>query len=569
MIMVEPVSQSLRSVWPAFHENKWAHISWNDWFLATAAVRFLMLSIFCLSCLTAPSRADGSSHQDILYFGDVPVLLRLYLVVDGKPWSETRRELARRHFHLLDTDSDHLLTVEQVEGLPLPGFQPSDSTQWDTEEDDGKLSELEFLRVFERHGQPAFFLAEGDSQAASRIRLFPHLDTNKDGKLTESEFAQARLHLARLDYDDDETISTTELAPFTNPLFQQGVVGRETPLANTAPFVSVGSFKSTADLAAALLKRYSAEDGSDGEGERLTCQPKDLGSTQELTQYDQDGDGLLDHVEVTRYLEQRQPDVTLQIELPLQRASRPKIKLLADEIGASRKRPSRIRGSSRLALAAGQTGLDLRVQSSLAKISDNRNFYLAEFRRADQDQNAYLDATEFGIVGLDVPLGRIDLNGDEKIERAEMVAYLDRDAFTSQSQLVMSVAADTRTLFSVIDRNADQRLTIREFKEIGERLQYLDGNRDGTIETNEIAHEYRLLFSMGRPRVFQQAMSMQQNRNAPAPRATPSTAAPDWFRKMDRNQDGDLSWREFLGRRVIFDKLDQDQDGLITVTELK
>ncbi len=32
---------------------------------------------------------------------------------------------------------------------------------------------------------------------------------------------------------------------------------------------------------------------------------------------------------------------------------------------------------------------------------------------------------------------------------------------------------------------------------------------------------------------------------------------------MDRNADGDISPREFLGSRETFDKLDRDHDGLL------
>ena len=36
---------------------------------------------------------------------------------------------------------------------------------------------------------------------------------------------------------------------------------------------------------------------------------------------------------------------------------------------------------------------------------------------------------------------------------------------------------------------------------------------------------------------------------------------------MDRNRDGDVSWREFLGPLAVFKKLDTDGDGLITAAE--
>jgi Ca2+-binding EF-hand superfamily protein len=45
------------------------------------------------------------------------------------------------------------------------------------------------------------------------------------------------------------------------------------------------------------------------------------------------------------------------------------------------------------------------------------------------------------------------------------------------------------------------------------------------------------------------------------------TAGPEWFRRMDRNRDGDVSWREFLGPLAAFKNLDADGDGLITAAE--
>lgn len=42
---------------------------------------------------------------------------------------------------------------------------------------------------------------------------------------------------------------------------------------------------------------------------------------------------------------------------------------------------------------------------------------------------------------------------------------------------------------------------------------------------------------------------------------------PEWFRLMDRNQDGDVSRREFPGTTEQFLQLDLDRDGLMSVEE--
>ena len=48
---------------------------------------------------------------------------------------------------------------------------------------------------------------------------------------------------------------------------------------------------------------------------------------------------------------------------------------------------------------------------------------------------------------------------------------------------------------------------------------------------------------------------------------TDNLAGPLWFRRMDRNQDGDVSPREFPGTAVQFQQLDTDADGLISSAE--
>ena len=53
----------------------------------------------------------------------------------------------------------------------------------------------------------------------------------------------------------------------------------------------------------------------------------------------------------------------------------------------------------------------------------------------------------------------------------------------------------------------------------------------------------------------------------PTTKAQVAAAGPNWFHKMDRNRDGDISRREFLGPKAAFERLDRDHDGLIDAAE--
>jgi hypothetical protein len=129
----------------------------------------------------------------------------------------------------------------------------------------------------------------------------------------------------------------------------------------------------------------------------------------------------------------------------------------------------------------------------------------------------------------------------------------------------MAVGKDGQTLFEAADTNYDLRLSPRELRNLGGQLRPFDRDQDGVIEPTELSHEFRITFSMGQPRLFNSAPTV--NRRRGAMRTFSPGEGPPWFLHMDRNQDGDLSWSEFLGSRELFDRVDANSDELITGAE--
>ena len=133
----------------------------------------------------------------------------------------------------------------------------------------------------------------------------------------------------------------------------------------------------------------------------------------------------------------------------------------------------------------------------------------------------------------------------------------------SGDQVSIGAVNDGYPLLPKLDPNDDGRLTIRELRTIPATLVTFDKNHDGVLTPEETQSPIRVCIGMGATvHVELAGIRSQRNKNTSVP-----SEGPEWFTRMDRNKDRDLTRAEFPGTDEQFSALDADGDQLISVDE--
>ncbi len=547
--------------------------------------------------------AETSRRQRLVFLnGSCPVLVSMAVEVEGKGFQERWEAFINHVFTTLDGNKDGVLSGKELARIPPPStlfnsgaafFTPLTAGPNQSAADankDGKVTREELARYYESQGGAAFGLSFGEERANRGIvilstggrsipttemnqRLFRLLDTDKDGKLSRKELAAAPVLLKNLDADDDEVLTPQEvMGEAANdggyPVAPQ-IVGSSTSQEGN-PFVHVPHKGEAKEMVDRLLRTYGGP-----QAKTLTRQQLGLDEAR-FKQLDTNKDGVLDRMELARF-GQGPPDLELKVKVGKNEG----IELVAVRThpGAqasqvSKKANGKILfqlGFTEFELGQGQPGGGL----TFAKVNV-ADVYKMQFTQADEDNNGYLDTKEAQKSGIfRGAFAQMDRDGDGKLFLKEVLTYLSEieelQKKAGDACITLSVSEQGNGLFEMLDSNGDAHLGLRELRQAVGLLDKLDHDRDNYIRWNEIPRRYQANLERGPAGIGGGAVGVvavatvdmfnQRRTSGETPRG------PRWFHKMDRNRDGDVSRREFIGTPELFRKIDTDGDGLISLAE--
>jgi Ca2+-binding EF-hand superfamily protein len=475
--------------------------------------------------------------------------------IDGRGFRTAWDEFAGRLCDYLDTNGDRVLTATEARpghwqqlfgnllpfrdaGSPVPTGDP---TSLDSDPRDGKVSVGELSRYLrESLGFDGCGVQSGGGPDALSQSAFAQLDRDSDGALSATELAGAEALILRLDGDEDEMVALAELRPHDNPYAGQfdddDGKGQAILAAESAPIVPLTTAEVRHLVAQRLLSKYA--------GGAFDC---------------------TDATELARFLRDPKPGLILDVRLG--RAPRRNSTFeLAGPGDLAGPLAARVKKTEDNGLVLDLDGIEIRLGLNDV-VRDFRRFFDMRFNEADADKNGALDRKEAEKSRFFLRLfDPADRDGDEKLSRREVTSFLDRSVDATESRVMVSAGDSGRNVFEVLDADHDGRLGRRELRNAAPRLKGFDRNGDGRVALAELPRTYELKVGRG-PFFRRRGVAFESYDDPPRRRSGTPEDAVSWFRHMDRNHDGDVSAREFLGTADEFRRLDRDGDGLIDPKE--
>ena len=507
------------------------------------------------------SESDGRGQSEeirhvVLMLHRAPVFARFRLSLAGLAPDAARESYIDSLIESLDSDGDGEITREEASQSPLlrRKDRPGAREFLRTLNVKQSVSRRDIARRIDQLSGLTVSYRQNDNASDSDRLIFELLDADGSGVIDHDEMASAPERLKQRDRDLDECVGFDEIQPPAPEPDPQLTAARTEPPPPRASFSNLLRDTNEPLLPRRLLRKY------DRNGNRKLSQAE-LGWTAErLALLDRSGDGQLSVTELRR-LEKIPVDLDLLVDVAPSDPARPKLQILSCE-GTPDQRVVRP-GMATLRLQGVTVTFSYRHVEPVASAVDNA---MRRFNVLDADGNGYLDPPE---IQRDVRLRRglfemIDADGDEKLFGEEMETYTRLRAAPDATSCRVTVYDTGSGFFQALDHNNDGRISVREMRKIDDSLQSMARDDKPGVSIQEPSRRFHIEFVRGSFRMFGSANGTVDQ--VPSFNTHGGTG-PIWFQAWDRNNDGDLTWREFQGPREAFYQLDQDRDELLDPLE--
>lgn len=561
------------------------------------------LSALVACCVAAPA----TLAEHIIHLGTRPTWIRLEITIDGQTLDERFQAHLKARFEHLDQNKDGQLSADELKRMTTrrelkqqmqqigASFALARREQVDLAEvdsnSDGSVSLQEFIAYYRADPLDQIVLTpaplSNPYHSILSDELLAKLDTDRNGKLSKTELAQAPKLIERFDSNDDECVAALELVPdllqrrtvggvgampampgMTGMQKEKGKDGLNLPNQTkrvVAPFLRIAPGEKVDRVVNEILYAYNRNDN-------LTLSREEVGFDEAaFARLDTDADGQLDTVELIRWLEQGKPDVVVRCDLSIIKPRDRVQFVVADSVEGyatvnnDRTIPSLRLGRQSLVVESLFSKL---VSSPLRDIDSGATQMARELLRIyDPQKKGFIDLNDPLLrrnLGIRTTLIDADADGDSKVTLDELLAHQLLLGSAQRQMFILAYSQHTLSLFELLDTNRDGRLSRSEFSGAWATLRQTLQVESDELLVRGVGNEYRL--SVGLRMQQYSGFAYDPVDQVSRVKLRP-TQGPVWFAAMDRNGDGDVSRREFLGMPEDFDRIDTNRDGVISREE--
>jgi hypothetical protein len=526
------------------------------------------MSAICLLLTLATAAQPGAAEGDsvsrsvdrrdlILLLDEGPLHLRLCLMIGGRSLGDSRTAYIDRLIQTLDVDADGKLTRTEAARSPLlrTRRRPSANEFLQGLQNQALVSRRELEQKIDIKGSNLLSF-RGIQAASSDQEVFKLLDRDGSGMLEVAELTAAADLILSKDADGDQCVSFDEFLPPSPPpnATQPIVLGTGQAITQLAKPAELLGDAANALFLERLRRKYDRNRDGQLDADELGWPPERLKSL------DANGSAMLDGSELTAF-SRVAPDAELIVDLQPAATSGGVIRV-ESSLGQRHDDCSRL-DFARLTFSPATVTFSHRNLDPEAAALDDA---MRKFNSLDADANGYLsrDETAQRLRFERELFELIDADSDERIFAEEMRDYVLALAEPAAATCRIHVYDGGFGFFLALDANADGRVSEREKREAAASLARLERNGVPGIGQNEPVRHFHMEFTRGNYQLF--GPSQQPAAETPAFKRQ-QLAGPIWFQRMDRNNDGDVIWNEFLGPRWVFDQLDGDGDELLDPQE--